>query len=240
MDNSITKYIDKPTSYSMTLNTGGAGVKFSDKAKRIIVKGKNDSSSFTLYSFGIFQPILKTCELEPLSYTPANYTFIPHHTAEDAEYNGHGPIMNFSVKLIVYPERVDAEMYMSAVETGGDPTVAEETRRITIYNAPANYRINRIIGQYTSALPNPIEDRDEEGFTVNLSGPVQQVILYGDGPDDNDAGTFTRGEITFAPLKIECEKLGNCIPRSQSLDSLKTSIKILAADQKLYNSYLIK
>ena len=112
------------------------------------------------------------------TYTPANYTFIPRHTSEDAEYNGHGPVINFSLKLIVYSERIDAEIYMSAVETGGDPTVAEETRTTTIYYAPANYRINRIIGQYTLPYPIQLKIVMKKDFQLILQDPTTSYSVW--------------------------------------------------------------
>lgn len=200
----ISRFLDQPTHYHMTLNLGGNGVPIGSNSQRILLKWNDRNIS----SIGILQQAVDVCRSRFENYVPSNVSFIPPHTNGDREYNGNGPNISCRVRIINRRTQVDAEIYMRARETKSDWTEAKGTKTITLFEADPGWEIANIIGPTESAYS--FRDNDHKLDNFEGSGPVRTFTFMGDGEGD-DAGIHTIVSIAFNRLRLELKENRDCV-----------------------------
>ncbi|SMO34337.1 hypothetical protein SAMN06265379_101149 [Saccharicrinis carchari] len=206
----VTRHLDRPTHYAMTLNLGASGVRLNAQSKRIILRwnGRNISS------MAVIQAAPNICESKFKNILPSNVSGMPYHTAKpgkskgDKEFDGHGPRMYCSVTLINEGNRVRAKVYATASETTSDWTYGKMQRFYTLYNVDPGYVIEDIVSPTFASYS--YTDRNHAKDVHAGSGPVQKFILNGDGPGD-DIGRNTKVEIQFNPIRLQLKETGDCV-----------------------------
>lgn len=212
----VTRFLDQPTHYHMTLNLGGSGVPLNKNSNRLILRWNNRNIS----TIAIIQPNVEICETSYDNFRPANISYLPPlTTGGDSEFSGNGPDCYCSVNLINRGSFIEASVFFRARETKSNWTTASGTKTVRIYTADPGKTIQSIVGS-TSASYSYI-DNDHALDAFPGSGPVRRFVFMGDG-EGSDVGRHTRVEIEFNPLRVQLKETGNCVP-SATLRSLELS-----------------
>jgi hypothetical protein len=214
----VTSKLNRPTHYHMTLNLGGNGIQLPANAKSINLYFNNEEIS----SIAVIQPSTPVCTSKAETVTPGSFTYIPPCTRGDSEFDGHGPNVYCSVKLVHDENKVNAVIYMKAEETKKDWTTAAGQITHTLYTVPAGWKIERL----NSVLQDSISYRDSNHspdiFERGNTGPVKKYTFVGD-TKGKEAGTRTKVDIVFNQINVELKQTGNCVGSNtlQILDKLK-------------------
>ena len=216
----VSSALDYPTHYSMTLKFGANGAALNPQSERIVLKIADQELS----SIGIVQPDTPTCESKTIPVTPNPEEYIPPKVKGDGEFNGNGPHIWATVRLIVKPRRLDAEIYMRAKETGdpwrGEPSEAKGTKEVTLYTPDPGWKIESVVDQNSSHFSyiDPDENLDSK---PGGSGPVKRWLFQGD-TQGSDIGK-TSVKVTFNTLRIVVTQSINCVSEHQTNDLVSRS-----------------
>lgn len=217
----VSGYLDQPTHYHMTLNLGGSGVPLNNMSKRLILRWNNRNIS----TIAIIQPSPDICETKFDNFRPSNVTVMPQHATKpgkkrgDREFDGHGPYMYCSVKLINTGNGINARIYVVASETKSDWTYGKKIQTIPIYNADPGYVIENIVTPNYASFSYTDNDHSLDEFAG--SGPVQKFIFNGDG-SGKDIEVHTKVTIQFNPIRVQLKESGDCVSTT-TLRSLEKS-----------------
>ncbi len=131
--------------------------------------------------------------LEPVYY--------PRHQQGDAEFDGNGPDVSWSVTLFVNPDNcheVVARVWMNAVEPRGDRTTAFGWQDFVVARSPQP--INGIVGN--AYVEGHYVDYDVAvDLFPNPGSYVREVRITGDTRGD-DVGVSTRIEVVFNTIIV--------------------------------------
>lgn len=111
--------------------------------------------------------------------------FRPPHTSGDREFGGNGPEVTVRVRLEIRDgRRLDATVYMSGVETGGDGTAVEGTQTSTVWRAPAGWRI-RDFGRNVGA-GGAFSSADRARYSISYTDTDHEddFLIVGHGEDN--------------------------------------------------------
>lgn len=227
----VTKQLDFPTHYAITLKFGAGGVQLDDLSERFVLEFSGKQVS----SVGVIQPQTPVCKSSPVS-TPTNMkvTFAPPRIRGDADFAGHGPFVQSSVKLRATTDTVIANVFMNAKETTSDHTQAMGSQDFPIFNintkAPGS-RIVRIVSPSKLEQSYSYTDSDHanDKFELGSGGVIQRLDYIGDNPGD-EAGTKTQVTITFNPITLETVPTSGCVS--------ETAVKTLSTQGKISNKAL--
>jgi hypothetical protein len=209
----LTSRLARPTHYHLTLDLGGTPNPLSANSQKLILKWNNTEIS----SISIIQPTTPVCQSEVFKVPqPATVSWNPPHIAGDTEFNGHGPSVTARVTLSIHGSgagnSVIASVYMDARETQSDWTEAAGTTVRTLYTAPPDKKIEKIIGPLVSSYHYIDSNTTDDGPFGGASGePVSQWLFKGDGPNSNDAGSYTGVTVSFNPLSVVQTETANCV-----------------------------
>ena len=200
----VSKFLDRPTHYHMTLNLGGNGVKLASNSQRFILRWNNQVIS----TVTIIQPATPVCKTDVVEFKPSPVDFLPPKTRGDREFNGNGPDVTVSVELVHTDEAMSALVTMTAKETKKDWTTASGSKIFPLYTVDPGWRIQQIVGAVNSDLR--YRDNDHEEDTYSGSGPVATYIFRGDG-EGKDAGVHTKVNISFNQVRVELIQDRDCV-----------------------------
>lgn len=206
----ISRNLDRPSHYHMTLNLGSSGANLTARSSRIILKWGGEEIS----SIGIIQPEPNICQTDFDNFTTANVGLMPAHATKpgksrgDKEFSGNGPYMYCQVKLINERTRLRAKVYVTASETKRDWTYGRGVRTYTIFTPDPGYEIEKVITPAVASYSYTDNDHAEDVFAG--SGPVQYFKFNGDGPG-SDIGRNTNVEIQFNEMRVQLKETGNCV-----------------------------
>ena len=206
----ITRHLDRPTHYAMTLNLGSSGVQLNAQSKRIILRwnGRNISTMAVIQPApDICQSIVRSFSIPNVSVMPAHAT-MPGKNSGDKEFSGHGPTMYCSVALLNEGSRVRAKVYVTASETTSDWTYGKREKYFTIYSTDPGFVIEDIVTPTYAS--HSYTDNDHAMDVFAGSGPVQKFMFNGDGPGD-DIDRNTKVEIQFNPIRVQLKETGDCV-----------------------------
>ena len=162
---------------------------------------------------GVFQPSPVPCKTSRDSIESFTRLYVPPHTAGDKEFWGRGPRIGASVTLYSVGSHVDAEIQMSATETGGGDTEASGSDRFRIYTAPPATNVQHIIGSPVDQFPGYVDtDWELDTFERGIGGPVRRYEFYGDtSGNDVEEGEFgTSVKVTFNRIDLQLIEIGDC------------------------------
>jgi hypothetical protein len=200
----VSRQLDQPTHYHMTINLGGGGVNLTPESSRLILRWNNQIIS----TIGIIQDSPDICSSDPDNHLPSPVSYTPPHTRGDREFDGNGPDITCRVRLINRRNKVDAQIFFQAKETESDWTTASGTMTSTVYTADSGWEIENIVGPTESSYSYRDNDHALDRFPG--SGPVSSYTFMGDGGGD-DAGVHTRVEVAFNSIRLELKETGDCI-----------------------------
>ena len=206
----VTNMLDRPTHYAMTLRFGENGVQLNERSVRLALEwgGKKIST------IAVIQPQTPVCKSKVVPFTPHRITFVPPHVGKgDKDFAGHGPKVTAFVKLIVRPDTLRAQVYMHAIETKKDWTVAMGYKEFDLYNPEPGWRIDRVVGPATSPCSYIDSNHDTDFFDLGSGGPAKRFAFVGD-TDGDEAGTRTKMDVDFNRLQIEETEIANCVSAS--------------------------
>lgn len=204
----ISSVLGRPSPYYMTLNLGDNGVPFATDSNLIIVQWEGQELS----RISVIQPRTPVCQTIA-DTSPEGYgSFVPLHTRGDLDSNGNGPKIDITVSLNQQETSIFAQIYMKAEETKEDWTTSEGTSNpITLYTAPAGWRIKRVITESWSEYHKTDGDVAVDVEQRGPGGLVNRFEVTGDTKSDEDAGVRTGVSVTFNPIQVELEQVGNCV-----------------------------
>jgi hypothetical protein len=175
-------------------------------------------------SISVIQPTTPVCQSEVFKAPQAaQASWNPPHIAGDTEFGGDGPDVTARVTLAIQGSgagnSVVASIYMDARETKADWTEAAGTTVRTLYTAPPDKKIEQIVGPLASAYHYIDSNTTDDGPFGGAPGePVSQWVFKGDGPNSNDAGSFTGVTVSFNPLSVVQIQTADCVSPSTVLN----------------------
>lgn len=206
----ITRHLDRPTHYAMTLNLGASGVQLNAQSKRIILRwnGRNISTMAVIQSApDICQSMVRSFAIPNVSVMPV-HAAMPGKSRGDREFDGNGPRMYCSVALLNEGSRVRARIYVTAGETKHDWTYGIREKYFTIYSVDPGYVIESIVTPTFASYSYTDNDHALDVFAGN--GPVQKFMFNGDG-NGADIERNTKVEIQFNPIRVQLKETGDCV-----------------------------
>lgn len=203
-DVDVSRFLDKPTHYHMTLNLGANGVNLSPGSQRFVLRW-NDQEISTI---AIIQPATPVCEARVVEFKPSPVSFVPPRTRGDREYDGNGPRVNANVELNYTSSSISALVTMSAEETKSDWTTASGSRTFNLFTPEPGWKIQQIIGEVNSSFNYIDNSHSDDVFAGN--GPVATYTFSGDKKGD-DAGVHTSVKVNFNQLSVELVQDGDCV-----------------------------
>ena len=131
--------------------------------------------------------------------------FIPPHVGSgDAEFDGHGPVVQVSTAIEVRNDReLWATVTMDAKETKSDWTEAAGSRSVLIYTHPK--KILSIESAASSSASYTDTNHDDDVLQMAGGDLVNQFIVTGDTKGE-EAGTRTGVIVTFNPIVLKVQK----------------------------------
>ncbi|MDH5178421.1 MAG: hypothetical protein OEZ39_04145 [Gammaproteobacteria bacterium] len=207
----VSRFLDKPTHYAMTLKFGGNGVQLNAKSRRFILQWKNQVIS----TIGVIQPQTPVCESKTETVRVSPITYIPPHTRGDTEYKGHGPKVTSSVRWVVSPKRLDASITMHAAETKKDWTTASGTKLFpNLFVPDPGWRIDSVVGSLSSSHAYTDTNHTEDRYQLGSGGPARELVYVGD-TKGKEAGTRTQVTVYFNNPRLVLVQDKNCVSGSQ-------------------------
>lgn len=203
----ITNKVGRPTHYLLTLSFGPTGVQLGPTSDWIVLR-----FSGLQHTVDVEQPTLPPCKTETRPLTNLAVEHVPPLVEGDADYDGNGPFVYSQARLIVEPDRLDAEVYMRAAEKTSDWTRAESKRTYRLDNTTPGWAITGIAGiaglrteEYAYTDNNHVDD------SFSGEGLVRRWVFTGDTPG-GEAGTETKVKIDFSTLQVQRTETQNCQP----------------------------
>jgi len=222
----VTSKLITNTAFQLTLPFGANGIQLdsSSKALRLNWNGRD------LGSIAVIQPSVPFCveSTVPSDTFGSTTTFIPPHTAGDADFWQGGNVFNGPSPLIVSvivsdtfnQQTVTATVWMSVFENAGDNTTVVGSRVVPLYNAPLGGKIEGIVSggdafSWSTSSPGKVFGDSSMHLTngpssvarvVDIGGFSGGPILYpgGSGPDPAHAAGTTAGVlVTWNTLQVK-------------------------------------
>ncbi len=216
----ITSKLSLSSNYKLIINLGTDGTvnMFSDK---FVLKCEDE----VLSEIPVFQKIVEPCETREVQYAnlPKLVLYPVHkkspwvNSKGDKEFEGHGPCSEGWVRI--YLKNSGTELWAKAGLTmwecpdnldriKKDYTYGDVTKEIKLLNVEQGWRIISINETTFDSFQN-IDTRTGESELVSGSGPVTSYLIFGD-TNTSDLGT-SRVEISFKPMRVTLEEIGDCI-----------------------------
>jgi hypothetical protein len=133
---------------------------------------------------------------------PARFTsfFIPPHTNGDAEFEGHGPDVDFNAQLFVANgNQLWLMVHMRAIETRSDWTTAEGTRYYQI--ATLSGQISGILSGTTMTHRYRDSNHGRDVFSF-APGDLAERLEYVGDTRGNEAGSRTGVQVFLQPITV--------------------------------------
>lgn len=205
----VSNHLSSPSHYQMQLNLSGNGVPLDATSKIILLRWGNTQIS----SVNVEQPLPPTCQSEGVDASPITVSLVPKYTGGgDREFDGNGPDILVKLKIFTRTDTVEtgnesrivATYSMRAKETKSDWTLAESEKTKVVWSAPADWTIERIVGQVVDELSVRDGDKDAK----NYKGLFADFKVIGDTPGEDIGETSVR--ITFHKIPVILRQIANC------------------------------
>lgn len=203
----ITNKVGRPTHYLLTLSFGPTGVQLGPTSDWIVLRFGSQQ-----HTVDVEQPILPPCKTETRPLMDLAVEHVPPLVQGDSDFDGNGPFVYSQTRLIVAPDRIDAEVYMRAAEKRSDWTRAESKRTYRLDTTPPGQVITGIagvVGLRTDERAYTDGNHVDDSFSGE--GLVRRWVFTGD-TGGGEAGTETKVKIDFATLHVQRTETQNCQP----------------------------
>jgi hypothetical protein len=199
------------THYQMTLNLGGNGVKLT-ATSQVIALAWNGAR---VTEIPIVQPEPPPCRVDTVYLDDIGEREVRARlVAGDAEFGVNRPWVTAGVNLTNRESHVDARLWIDAVEARNGDTHGYGDGVFTIYSAPSNWRVLRIVTPTSDSIDTYRDETWEvDPFDRAGNGPVSRFDVWGDtdGADvepNRDDGT--RVHANFRRVQLEIVQTANC------------------------------
>ena len=208
----ISSTINKPSDYLLTVTTNESLLKELENYKELQLEYKDKA----LNSMSIIPKRPKICEEIPDSDVPSKIDFYAQKcNNEDAEFAGHGPIINSHNRLFLSEDKrsVMCEINFTADEKDGG-SCGSFRNTYKIYTAKTGYQIKEILSPTTNSVDN-FEDTDHaDDNDVGANGFIKEASYRGDHKGA-DIGSYTGATLYFSTLRVTLvECCNNCVDKS--------------------------
>jgi len=131
---------------------------------------------------------------------PREFKFCPNHVGGDRDFDGNGPIVKASARLLITKDgnRLMLVSTLEAKETQNDFSLATGKWRTRLYSAPRGFKITGIRGKRVSAVTYTDNNHWREFFEPD--GFVDWIKINGD-TRGNDIGNCTSDD-TYMHLRL--------------------------------------
>jgi hypothetical protein len=240
----VTAHLARPTHYAMTLRFGAGGVQLDDKSSRF----RLDWSGRAISTVDVIQPQTPVCESRTVHVTPGSVTFEPGKKGNgDDDFYGHGPRVRATVNLRVEPKAIGADVYMRAIETESDWTLAEGSKVFELYHPDPGWRIDALDGSTSATHSYTDNDQANDSYDMGSGGPVKRFVYVGD-TDEDEAGRGTQVTVTFNQLTLVLVQDTDCVsdravmalPRRLFTDLTFRRLEPLAARQRIERGPIVR
>ncbi len=208
----VTRALNIPTAYAMTLSLGPSGASVGGNAHRFNLSWQGKPLS----TIGIIQPapVVKICKTETRLIDPQDVgPVVPGLIKGDSEFAGNGPRVRVSGSLSNTPNRIELRLAMNARETKSDWTEVSGFKMFEVYRAPAGFAIERIASatsQNHSYMVNQNSSIDSpETQNLGGGGVFKTLAIVGD-TDGNDAGRTRIKNAGLNTIEVVLRETGAC------------------------------
>lgn len=203
----VSRALNIPTAYAMTLSLGPSGASIGSNAHRfsLMWQGK------PLSTIGIIQPIpvIKICKTEIRRIDPQDIDLVPHLIEGDGEFDGNGPRIRISGTLSTTPKAVNLQLSMNAKETKRDWTEVNGTQQFTVFPAPSGFEIEKVASVTSGHFRETSRQNwDPENRSIGTGGLFSNLKIVGD-TSGSDAGK-TRVRASLNTIEVVVRETGAC------------------------------
>jgi hypothetical protein len=203
----VTRALNIPTAYAMTLSLGPSGASIAGNAHRFNLSWQGKPLS----TVGIIQPapVIRICKTETRLVDPQDVDLVPQLVRGDGEFGGNGPTIRILGSLTTTPAAVNLRLAMAAKETKNDWTTVNGTTSFTVFAAPSGFAIEKVAsvtrGDFVETTRQNWDPEDRE---LGSGGLFKHLKITGD-TDGSDAGK-TRVRASLNTIEVVLRETGNC------------------------------
>lgn len=218
-DNDISHAVSVISDFHAVLDLSGSGANLPPNAKEVLLSW--DSQIQSEIPVITYEKVLEcntydtTVVVKSISFIPQAVTSSEYGGNPDFDFAGHGPCIEFNMRLYLDPSRkiVYASMFMDVWECPDDfskvrkdYTQAIEAERFTIFRLIDPDMIIVDFNMDTELSERYIDfNENSEIREYGSYSPASQIVFTGDTSGD-EAGTETGATVTFNPLKLRVQK----------------------------------
>lgn len=227
----VSEHLHLTSNFRLTINLGSNGINLNKYSQKLTLMWDGKVYS----EIPIIQPTPEPCNLKERTITGfSNLVLVPIHKADpridepkgNKEFSGRGPCVYGWTHLFTRNNRKElwVKSYLSMWEcpddfgfANGDYTYGDVIVEKLLKKADAGYYFKNIKDNTLDELWY-IDNSHSIHETIAGGGPVLSYRIVGDtsGSDLGDS----RVEITFKPLDVTLEEIGDCIPNPGKRDIL--------------------
>ena len=219
-----TSSLSASTDFKLLVNLGSSGITLNENSAKLVLKWNN----IIISEIPVLQRQPEPCRVREREFTGLpTMVLYPEHKKDpridkpkgDKEFQGHGPCTTGNVSI--FTRNNETELWARAfvrmwecpddlTKMRYDFTYGDKTLEMKLVTADAGWRI-KMIKETTHVYFQNIDRNADRTETISGSGPVLRYLIQGDTSGD-DLGS-SRVEITFKPIKVTLEEVGDCIRR---------------------------
>ena len=218
-----TSSLSASTDFKLLINLGSGGITLNENSAKLVLLWNNN----VLSEIPVLQRQPEPCRIREREFSGLpRMVLYPEHKRDprinkkgDKEFQGHGPCTTGNV--LIFTRNDGKELWARAfvrmwecpddlTRSRSDHTYGDKTLEMKLVNADAGWRI-KMIKEATSDNFQNIDRNADRTERISGSGPVSSYLIQGDTSGD-DLGS-SRVEISFKPIKVTLEEIGDCIRR---------------------------
>lgn len=203
----VTRALNLPTAYAMTLSLGPSGASVGGNAHRFNLTWQGKPLS----TVGIIQPAttVKICKTETKRVDPQDVDLVPGLINGDGEFGGNGPRISINGALSTTPNAVNLQLSMNAKETKSDWTEVNGSQNYTVFTAPAGFVIEKVASATSGSFRETTRQNwNPEDRALGAGGLFSHLKIVGD-TDGSDAGK-TRVRASLNTIEVVLRESGDC------------------------------
>jgi hypothetical protein len=203
----VSRALNIPTAYAMTLSLGPSGANIGSNAHRFALSWQGKPLS----TIGIIQPapVIRICKTETKRVDPQDVDLVPGLINGDGEFGGNGPRISINGALTTTPGAVNLQLSMHAKETKSDWTEVNGSQSFTVFSAPTGFAIEKVSSATTGGFRETTRQNwDPEDRELGSGGLFKHLKIIGD-TDGSDAGK-TRVRASLNTIEVVVRETGDC------------------------------
>jgi len=215
-----TSSLSASSDFKLNINLGNNGIILTNTSDKIVLMWNDHIIS----EIPVVQRLPEKCTLvdRTLTNLPKIILTATHQKnvcpgKGDKEFNGNGPCSKGSVNI--FTRNDGRELWASAKVDmwecpddlslcRSDYTSGSATKELKLATMDVGWRI-KVIKETTNDWFSNIDRKADQSEMVSGSGPVSNYLIFGDF-SGQDIGS-SKVEITFKPIKVTLEEIGDCV-----------------------------